>query len=248
MAVDAPDSTFDAKQFEAIYPTGVERHYWNRCRNRVIARQLRGIGAQGPMLEIGCGKGLVVADLRRRGFDVSGVELAQVEVIPEAREHVRTGDDVFDLEPGLRATIRTILLLDVIEHLEHPDAFIAGIRKAFPALEWMVYTVPARQELFSNYDRFNNHYRRYDLKLLQNVCLSTGHAYGRHRTSSTCCIQWPGCNRGFSGERKLRYNVPARGPASMLHALLGASFFAEYLLFPRGWPGTSIFIAAVMER
>ncbi len=247
MAVDAPDSTFDAKQFEAIYPTGVERHYWNRCRNRVIARQLRGIGAQGPMLEIGCGKGLVVADLRRRGFDVSGVELAQVEVIPEAREHVRTAIDVFDLEPGLRATIRTILLLDVIEHLEHPDAFIARIRKAFPALEWMVYTVPARQELFSNYDRFNNHYRRYDLKSLR------GHvdpdrsrvwkaSYFYHLLYPMAWLQLR-----ISGERELRYNVPARGPASMLHALLGASFFAEYLLFPRSWPGTSI-IAAVMER
>jgi SAM-dependent methyltransferase len=228
MAAEAPDSTFDAKQFDAIYPTGVERHYWNRCRNRVIARELRRIGAQGPMLEIGCGKGLVVAELRKRGFDASGVELAQVQVIPDARDHVRTA-------------------IDVIEHLEHPDAFIARIRESFPALQWMVYTVPARQELFSNYDRFNNHYRRYDLGTLRSHVDPDGTrkwkaSYFFHMLYPMAWLQLR-----ISGERELRYNVPAPGPASAMHALLGALFFAEHLLFPRNWPGTSI-IAAVKER
>lgn len=247
MAAEGADTTFDNEQFEAIYPTGVERHYWNRCRNRIIARHLRLVGAQGHMLEVGCGKGLVVADLRKRGFDVSGVELAQVTPIPGAQDHVRVAIDVFDLDPAFRSTVRTILLLDVIEHLEHPDVFIARLRESFPALRWMVYTVPARQELFSNYDTFNNHYRRYDLSSLRahvdpDRTRSWNASYFFHLLYPMAWSQLK-----MAGERELGYNVPAPGPASWLHALLGSAFFMEYLFLPRSWRGTSI-IAAVTER
>jgi hypothetical protein len=244
---DSKETAFDQAQFDAIYPEGVERHYWNRCRNRTIAEHIGAIGAKGPMLEVGCGKGLVVWQLRERGFDITGVELASVSVIPHAQEHVVTGVDVFTLPADRSSSIRTILLLDVIEHLEDPTNFIASLRIKFPNVKCMIFTVPARQELFSNYDEFNGHFRRYDLRTLREHIDPEGTrdwraSYFFHGLYPAALLQLR-----VAGSRKLGFSVPPSGLWSRLHELMGWLFFQEGRLLPGNWPGTSI-IASSRER
>lgn len=234
------DTTFDREQFNAIYPEGIERHYWNRCRNRVIVDMLQRIHAKGPVLEVGCGKGLVVAALREEGFDVRGVELAEVEVIPQAREHVATSTDALSMDEDQRRPVRTVLLLDVIEHLEDPVSFIDRIRQAFPALEWILVTVPARQELFSNYDTFNRHFRRYDEQVLHQHLDPTGTrewhwSYFFHALYPAARLLLR-----IKGGRPPYFSVPAKGFPSLVHRLLGWSFHLEYRTLPAAWKGTSM--------
>ena len=238
------DTTFDGSQFDAIYPLGVERHYWNICRNQVIVDRLIAIGAQGPILEVGCGKGLVVEALREKGFSASGVELAQVRALESIKDHVRTGTDALDLDPSFRNSVKTLLLLDVIEHLEHPTDFLSQLRSGFPALRWMVLTVPARQELFSNYDEFNNHFRRYDLGMLRShIPLNKDDAYHAgyffHSLYPAALIQLK-----LSGKRPLGFQVPTPGTASRLHCALGKLLVYDQKILPPRWRGTSI-IASV---
>ncbi|MCB0768772.1 MAG: methyltransferase domain-containing protein [Flavobacteriales bacterium] len=241
------DTAFNKEHFEAIYPVGVERHYWNRCRYQVIADVLRSSGAKGPVLEIGCGKGLVVADLRGRGIDATGVELAVVDALDDMKDHVTTGADAMMMDDGFAATVRTILLLDVIEHIEDPKGFLSAIRIKFPAARHVICTVPARQELFSNFDRFNGHFRRYDLATLQahmdpeGVRTWSG-GYFFHALYPAAALQLR-----LSGARRPYFSVPAKGPSSWIHAMLGALFHLEYKLLPATWRGTSI-IAVSEER
>lgn len=242
------DSTaFDRERFDAIYPEGVERHYWNISRNRVIADRMRAAGAEGPMLEVGCGKGLVVAALRRMGFEITGVELADVDVVPEAKERVVVSTDAMTMDASFRSTVRTILLLDVIEHIEDPRAFIAGLRSAYPALRWMVFTVPARQELFSNYDRFNDHFRRYDREMLY-AHVSTG---GKETVRSGYFFHalYPAARvlLRTAGERKPYFTVPPLGLISWLHKLVAWLLVQESKVLPGSWRGTSL-IAVVDQR
>jgi SAM-dependent methyltransferase len=241
------DTAFHSEQFDAIYPPGVERHYWNRCRNRVIAGTLRKIGAHEPMLEVGCGKGLVVAALRAEGFDITGVELAAVEPVEEARPYVRTGLDVFSLPESERRTVRTILLLDVIEHIEDAAVFISAIRDHFPAMEWLVITVPAGQELFSNYDFFNGHFRRYDLDLLRRH--ADPERNRRFLARYFFHALYPAARMLLkrSGRRKTSFDVPETFVQRSFHALLGGLFHLEYKLLPGSWKGTSI-IAAIGNK
>lgn len=244
---DATTTAFDHERFDAIYPPGVERHYWNICRNRVIADRLRAAGAEGPMLEVGCGKGLVVAALRKRGFDITGVELAAVDVVPAAVGHVTTGTDALRLEEGRRTAVRTILLLDVIEHIEDPVRFLADLRQAYPALRWMVLTVPARQEIFSNYDRFNRHFLRYDRSTLRRHVTSGKEE--RIRSAYFFHVLYPAARLLLSakGERKPYFSVPAPGLSSLMHRVIAWCFFLEFRLLPRSWWGTSL-IAVVDHR
>ncbi len=234
------DTAFDETQFDAIYPPGVERHYWNICRNQVIADRLTAIGVQGPILEVGCGKGLVVEALRKKGFPVTGVELAQVPVLESIKDHVRTGTDALDLDPSFRNSVSTLLLLDVIEHLEHPSDFLSHLRSGFPGLRWLVLTVPARQELFSNYDDFNNHYRRYDLGMLRShIPLQNNDAYHAgyffHSLYPAALVQLK-----LSGKRPLGFQVPSPGLASWLHHSLGKLMILDHKVLPAQWRGTSI--------
>lgn len=240
-------TAFNIDQFDAIYPPGVERHYWNQCRNAVILDAIRSIEDHGPILEVGCGKGLVVAYLRKQGLDVAGVELAQVTPLAEMQAHVRTGTDALELALDERATVKTILLLDVIEHLEDPGAFLLRLRSAFPSLRYFVITVPGRQELFSNYDNFNGHFRRYDLELLNKHMATGGGAVLRSSYFFHALYPAAWLQLRFSGKRKPAFTVPALGPVSWLHSLIGRLLLLEHRIFPGSWKGTSL-IAAVKLR
>lgn len=238
------DTAFDHKQFDVLYPAGVERHYWSRCRNRMIGRYLRASAAPGPMLEVGCGKGVVVRYLRGKGFPVVGVELSPVPALEGMAAHVRTGTDVADLAPEEAATYRTVLLLDVIEHLPDPKAFLAMLRAKLPNLEVLLVTVPARQELFSNFDRFNGHYRRYDEASI------TDHlgpfSSGGLRWSYAFHLLYPAARLQLrlKGEREVGFRVPQGLLANAVHRMLGGLLYLDQLLLPSRWRGTSIIACA----
>jgi len=235
-------TAFTPEQFESIYPTGVDRHYWNRCRNRVIDRMLRSIGAEGPMIEVGCGKGLVVQALRAKGHDIVGVDIAKIEVAGDASAWVRTGTDALALPAAEAKRYRTLLLLDVIEHIDEPEGFIAQLRGSFPNVEWIVATVPARQELFSEHDTFNRHFRRYDMRILRmhmdpTAPLGWKASYFFHALYPIAWLQarWSNKRRKFSAPRGLANNI---------HAALGCAFYLEHLVLPGRLWGTSIIGAA----
>ncbi|HEY8966974.1 MAG TPA: class I SAM-dependent methyltransferase, partial [Candidatus Methylacidiphilales bacterium] len=169
-------TAFDRHQFDAIYPPGVEAHYWVRARNRLIGGFLAELGlpADEPILEIGCGRGIVVAYLAARGRHIEGVELAPVPPVPEAAARVRSGLGFEALPEADRARYRTLLLLDVIEHIGDRPRFLREILAAFPAARRIVVTVPARQEVWSNYDEFNGHFLRYDIPELERLAAASG--------------------------------------------------------------------------
>jgi 2-polyprenyl-3-methyl-5-hydroxy-6-metoxy-1,4-benzoquinol methylase len=240
-------TAFLLEQYEAIYPAGVERHYWNRCRNQVILGAVRSLGDPGKMLEVGCGKGLVVAFLRKSGCDITGVELAGVEPVEEAKSHVRTNTDALDLPADERNRVRTILLLDVIEHLEDPVAFMAHLATGFPALRHLVITVPARQELFSNYDEFNGHFRRYDRLLLKKQVIAANGTIRRAEYFFHLLYPAAWLQLRLARHRKLSFSVPAKGLASGVHGLLGRFFLLDRKLLPGSWPGTSIIATVDMH-
>ncbi|MGV3638599.1 MAG: class I SAM-dependent methyltransferase [Flavobacteriales bacterium] len=245
MAIDPSSTAFDPRQFDAIYPPGVERHYWNICRNAILTRAVRAAG-NGNVLEVGCGKGLVVAHLRAQGIEARGVDLAEVTPLPEVAAHVRTGVDLFDIGTAHFHDVGIVLLLDVIEHIEHPTDFVERIRAHVPSAHTFIFTVPARQELFSNYDEFNRHFLRYDRTTLRRHVDTTGKrnwkaSYFFHALypAAWLVLKW-------KGARETRYVVPKTVLQRLGHRLLGWIFLVEYSVLPGGVPGTSI-IATVSD-
>jgi len=161
-------TAYSDTQYDTNYPPGIETHWWNIARSRFILDLLRAeCGGAGVFLEVGCGRGVEVKALREAGLEVWGVELAGIAPLEEVQAYVQAGTDAKDLPEAHRNRVTGILLLDVIEHLPDPEGFLRALVPGFPNLSMVVITVPARQELWSNYDVHYGHFRRYSLEMLE---------------------------------------------------------------------------------
>jgi len=170
LSATVPTTTaFDAQQYASTFPPGIEHLYWHRGRNRILMRQLAPrVSKSDLILDVGCGPGVAVDYLRRAGFHCEGVEPGHPTYqVPGTIGHLHTGQDALTLPSEYRARVYALLLLDVLEHIEDPGAFFRECDEAFPNLRWLFVTVPARMELWSNYDEEFGHYRRYSLESLR---------------------------------------------------------------------------------
>ena len=164
------NTSFSDHQYDLYYPPGIEYHWWTLARNRLLANILRRESSDtSAFLEVGCGKGVVVKSLQECGFLIYGVELAEVKPIEGAQQFVDSGTDAFEWHIERRAEITGLLLLDVIEHLPEPEQFLKRLESSFPKLAVVIITVPTCQEIWSNYDTFSGHYRRYSLGMLEKL-------------------------------------------------------------------------------
>jgi hypothetical protein len=148
------------------------------------------------------------------------------------------GADACDLDQSLRSRVSLILLLDVLEHLESPREMLARLHDAFPTLRHILFTVPARMDLWSNYDERNRHYLRYD-----GVSVHTLAERGHYEL-----IEWAYFFHALYVPARLmkvlgiRRQTQRKAPAlPRLHALLASAFVAEHRVLPRSWPGSSIY-------
>src|SRR5689334_7499866 len=76
---EEPQTHYSESQHLANYSPGVENIYWHLARNRIVEAQIRASGG-GRVLDIGCGRGILVDYLVTHGIDCFGVELGQVPV------------------------------------------------------------------------------------------------------------------------------------------------------------------------
>jgi SAM-dependent methyltransferase len=160
-------SAFTAAQYDEAYPRGIEHNFWHLARSHEVSVALRqtlsqlGLPKDSKVLEVGCGPGIVVAGLRAAGFNAYGIELANPEPLREAVPYITTGSSALSQPASFTQDIRLILLLDVIEHIENPTAFMRDLLGAYPQAKAILVTVPARPEVWSNYDTHFGHFRRY---------------------------------------------------------------------------------------
>lgn len=232
-------STYSTREIKESFPQGVEGHYWHVARNRFVAKHLQTERAQGQtILDIGCGPGLTVDYLRRHGYQAFGCEPAQVFT---ASEHVFPSKMPQDLDPAFRQTVHTLLYLDVLEHLKDPLQELKNVQRLFPHAQRIFVTVPARQEIWSCYDEFFGHFRRYDrpslVALLQGAFeapVETGYFF--HSLYWAARLQ-----KAASVDRKVSMEITAPGT---LHRILGELFYWESRALPKGLVGSSLWASA----
>jgi SAM-dependent methyltransferase len=224
------DTSFDQSQFALPYAPGVEKHFWHYARNRIIERHLRRLmepnNAQMLVLDVGCGPGIVVGYLRQAGINCRGVELGHPSLRPGLEDHVLIDLDATQMPLATRQQVKTILLLDVIEHIAHPHIFLEGLLSAFENLEHFVITVPARMELWSNYDEFYGHFLRYDKESFLQLATSANlHVQEcKYFFAGLYPVIW--MLSKFVGTRSLE-SRPPKGFAAIVHRLIGNVFLLE---------------------
>jgi SAM-dependent methyltransferase len=162
-------------QFACMYRQLHEQHWWWRARQSVVLEVVRRWNGDRPQrfLDIGCGDGLLFDELSRWG-EVEGVEVDSAIVSDDNpwRDRIYIGPFDEQFQPDRRYT--TILMLDVLEHLPHPQA---ALQQALGLLEpdgKLILTVPAFRLLWTTHDLLNHHYTRYTKASLSQVAMPWG--------------------------------------------------------------------------
>ncbi|OAV71615.1 bifunctional 3-demethylubiquinone-9 3-methyltransferase/ 2-octaprenyl-6-hydroxy phenol methylase [Bacteroidales bacterium Barb4] len=239
MTIESNSTGFTEQQYAAIYPDGIGNHYWVKSRNKIIAKAIRQYSSTGKGLEIGCGKGIVIDYLNRHNFDFCGIEIADVIPLSSVKDKIRTYQKVEDLTSDYCSQFETILLLDVIEHLPDPAVFLRQLKYQFKNLKIIIITVPACMELFSNYDEFNGHFRRYDLEAVTRLAKNIDaeliwEAYFFHILYLLARLTLL-----LFGKRKLYMTTPNR-LIKWIHDFLAHCLYFDCLFFSKKWKGSSI--------
>ena len=165
----------DSKYGEA-YRELFEKHWWWRSRTELIVgkvRQLRPASGWKHILDIGCGDALFFDRLAEFG-EVEGVEPSADLVSPDnphrGRIHVCPFDDNF--RPGKQYSL--ILMLDVLEHLDHPIGALKHVLDLLAPEGTAILTVPAFMELWTNHDALNHHRTRFTKRSFREVAKQAG--------------------------------------------------------------------------
>jgi 2-polyprenyl-3-methyl-5-hydroxy-6-metoxy-1,4-benzoquinol methylase len=233
-------TAFDQTEFDLAYPDGVENNYWTIARNRLLLSTIRRNGLAGEnWIEVGCGRGVVVRHLRENGVACRGVELADVKPLADVATAVAVNQDARALPPSERAAYTGLLLLDVIEHLEVPEQFLSDLLEHLPNVQHVLVTVPARAEIWSNYDEFYGHFRRYDPALLKETLRAVGLTPRKTRYFFHALYPAARALLSLQKERAVKIAAPT-GWQKPLHRLIAAGFMVESALLPGFVRGTSL--------
>jgi len=167
MVLKANDDA-SAREFpEQWYDFASEDHFWMEWRAKVLREHLRRLGLD-PMaalsaFDIGCGHGAVQRQLTRStAWIVDGCDLNDEAIARNAGHRGRTLNyNIFDKSPELRGRYDVVFLLDVIEHVKDPVAFLNAAAYYLKPTGVVVINVPSVPSLTSAYDKIVGHLRRY---------------------------------------------------------------------------------------
>jgi SAM-dependent methyltransferase len=115
---------------------------------RLITRELA--LAQGArILDVGCNTGPMLMPLRRRGYNVVGIDISLDEVAQAERylQKAALPADRLAVADGTCLPLRdhsfdAILLVDILEHTDFPERIVAEARRMLVPGGWVIATVP----------------------------------------------------------------------------------------------------------
>lgn len=154
---------FPQEAFEFL-AAAEDSHFWFRSRNRLITWALgRYFPQASRLLEVGCGTGVVLAEIGTRfptlklvGADVSNEALrvagqrVAAELVQFDARHIPFEDE-FDV----------VCAFDVLEHIDEDETALAQLAAATRHGGGLLVTVPQYQWLWSASDDYARHRRRY---------------------------------------------------------------------------------------
>jgi SAM-dependent methyltransferase len=151
------------------------RHFWFAGRRARIERLLTRYAAQDPILDLGCGTGSFAESLAERGRRVVALD-ARPEGLRSLRRRARTIPPVQASATHLPLrgeAVRTVLLADVLEHVDEAAA-LREVRRVLEPGGCAVISVPAMPWLWSYRDEAAGHLRRYTRAGLKRLVLAQG--------------------------------------------------------------------------
>ena len=177
------------------------------------------------LLEVGCGVGSILAQLRPREF-VMGVDVED-ELIAYARQRFANGQhhefaslDISSHSIESRSMLKgrrfdTIICINVLEHVQDDVSAVAAMADVVEPGGAVAILVPAHPALFGQYDQMEGHFRRYSRQGLRTLIEGTGLDVVRlHRFNMLGAAGW------WFQYRLLKKRIHGQGHFKTLQAML----------------------------
>jgi SAM-dependent methyltransferase len=168
-------------------------NFWFRSRNRLLFWAIRRFfsGAKN-FLEIGCGTGFVLQGIRRKfpGIQLSGSEIFNTGL--SFAEKRLPDVSLYQMDARripFHREYDVIGAFDVVEHIDEDEKVLGQMYRAVKPGGGVILTVPQHRFLWSAYDEYGHHKRRYSRKELVNKVRNAG--FSVLHTSSFVSILLP---------------------------------------------------------
>ena len=186
----------------------------------------------GPsVLEVGCGTGNFTLLLAESGRRVTGVEV-NADYVVQARKRLKSWPNVQVMcgdatTAEWTETFDSIVLLDVLEHIETDVDFLGRVRQTLKPGGRLILKVPAGPWLYSPMDRAIGHYRRYDRPSLDKAIQTAGMDVATMRY-----FNLPGTLGWWLNGRVLKRTIPPSEQISLFESLVPLLRASESLVSP----------------
>ncbi|MFO0892141.1 MAG: class I SAM-dependent methyltransferase [Isosphaeraceae bacterium] len=143
----------------------IRAHPWWLARAALTLGLLETMGVRPParVLDAGCGWGVTLEALERRGYRASGLDVSRrtLERLDRPGRRLIEADLSGPLPDHAGAAFDAVLALDVLEHLDDDRAAVRGLGALAIPGGLVIVSVPALPALFGEFDAIQGHRRRY---------------------------------------------------------------------------------------
>ena len=151
------------------YEIAASNHFWFKWRFNIVGNLLPNTFKWGTILDIGCGNGILGRQIQSLyAVTASGCDLDQDQLRSITYGYKQLYYyDIHQREARFENHFSTILLMDVLEHIEEPERFLSSVYFHLSPTGRLIINVPALQIFYSKYDTLVGHLRRYDINFLR---------------------------------------------------------------------------------
>jgi SAM-dependent methyltransferase len=104
---------------------------WQRAIQQQVALLQKHLAPSARILEIGCGRGMLLAALKERGFEVQGIEPSHTAAEVAQARGLNVVRDYFP-SPHVHRTFDAVIMTHVLEHLPDSRAILSEVSKVAP--------------------------------------------------------------------------------------------------------------------
>jgi len=157
-----------------------DRHYWFRARSKAIsaiaAQITAAVRPSYRILEVGCGTGNVLRALRQ---SCPGAQVIGMDFLAEGLRHAQRRSNCPLVQGDLRRppfspVFNLVGAFDVIEHVQDDVMVLGLLHNLLRPDGLLLLTVPAHPNLWSYFDEYSCHCRRYAKQDLRKKLVQTG--------------------------------------------------------------------------
>jgi 2-polyprenyl-3-methyl-5-hydroxy-6-metoxy-1,4-benzoquinol methylase len=159
-----------------------EKFWWYQARRRIILDQLdpllKEFAGRPDLLDVGCGTGINLVSFSEK-TNAFGIDASREALLFCKKRGLKK---IALMDPSISKskknpfdrTFQIITLLDVLEHIELDEQYLASITNWMTEDGFIMLTVPAYQWLWSGEDAVSFHARRYSAQRLISVVERSG--------------------------------------------------------------------------